>query len=57
VKPYSGLSYPRLAKIYDLVGQLEEEQLEGTRVEWGVWNGGSAAIVTKRIRQNPNRHL
>jgi hypothetical protein len=57
VKPYSGLSYPRLAKIYELVKRIEYEQLEGTCVECGVWNGGSAGIVADRIRQNPLRHL
>lgn len=57
VKPYSGLSYARLSKIYDLVQKIEERHFPGNFVECGVWNGGSAAIAAALSRQNPQRHL
>lgn len=57
VKPYSGLSYSRLAKIYELAVQIETENIAGACVECGVWNGGSAAIVAELTKQNAEREL
>ncbi|MCP4367778.1 MAG: macrocin O-methyltransferase [Deltaproteobacteria bacterium] len=57
VKPYSGLSYPRLAQIYELAMHIEEKKFDGAFVECGVWNGGSAAIVAELAKHNRRRHL
>ncbi|MFC1964478.1 TylF/MycF/NovP-related O-methyltransferase [Chloroflexota bacterium] len=45
VKPYTMLSYPRLAMLHDLAFHLEERKINGSFVECGAWNGGSGGIV------------
>lgn len=45
VIPYTMLTYPRLAKLYEIAKTLESEKLQGNFVECGVWKGGSAGIV------------
>ncbi|GAK57008.1 macrocin-O-methyltransferase domain protein [Candidatus Vecturithrix granuli] len=57
VKPYSGLSYARLAQIYNLAQQIEATNFSGAFVECGVWNGGSAAIMAELAKHNRERHV
>ena len=57
VKPYTMLSYPRLSMLYDLAFHLEERKINGSFVECGVWNGGSAGIVAAVAKHNKNRHV
>lgn len=57
VKPYSMLSYPRLSKIYDLSAYLEKNKIEGSFVECGAWNGGSAAIMAVIAKDNKKRRI
>lgn len=46
VKPYTMLGYLRLSKLYELASNLEERKIPGSFVECGVWNGGSAGIIS-----------
>ena len=55
VKPYTMLGYPRLSKLYELSSLLEEKEVKGAFVECGVWNGGSAGIISKVARDNKNQ--
>lgn len=57
VKPYTMLSYPRLAMLYDLASNLEGRKINGSFVECGVWNGGSAGIIAAVAKRNRNRHV
>lgn len=57
VMPYTMLSYLRLSKLYEAACHLQREKIGGNFVECGVWNGGSAAMVTAAIAKNDkNRH-
>lgn len=52
---YTMLSYPRLSKLYEAACQLHKERIDGSFVECGVWNGGSAGIVAAAQNDN-SRH-
>lgn len=54
LKPYTMLSYPRLANLYEVASVLEREGIEGSLVQCGVWNGGSAGLIAT---VSPNREL
>lgn len=56
VRPYTMLSYPRLSKLYEVARRLHEEGINGSFVECGVWNGGSAGIVAAAVKNDENRH-
>jgi len=56
VRPYALMTYPRLAKMYEITTHLEREKIDGSFVECGVCNGGSAGIIAKVAEHNPNRH-
>ncbi len=57
VAPYTMLDYSRLSKLYELASYVEVRNVQGSVVECGVWNGGSAAVLAWAIRQNQRRHL
>lgn len=51
VKPfYSQLSAPRLVNLYQLIQKIRDLKIEGDIVECGVWNGGSAAVLGKALK-------
>ncbi len=50
VKPYTLLSYRRLSNLYEQALNLEKNGIEGSFVECGVWNGGSAGIIARVAR-------
>ena len=57
VKPkYTMVSVKRLINLYELVQRVNAIHLPGDIVECGVWNGGSAAIMSAACRDNKN-HL
>jgi len=56
-RSYTQLSYPRLSKLYEKASYLEREKINGSFVECGVWNGGSAGIIASVARYNKNRHI
>lgn len=57
VKPkYTMVSVKRLINLYNLVRQVNATDLPGDIVECGVWNGGSAAIMSAAGRDD-NKHL
>ncbi len=47
IKPYTLLRYARLSALYDAARALSEGGPEGARAECGVWNGGSAGLMTR----------
>ena len=49
VKPYTKLSFRRLAKLYELASKAPP----GAVVECGVWNGGSAAMMAHAAPDRP----
>ncbi len=51
IKPYSYMNYANLSKLYDLAAALESSGLEGSTVECGVLNGGSAALLAAVARR------
>jgi hypothetical protein len=57
VRPYTMLSYPRLAMLYNLASNLEANETNGSFVECGVWNGGSGGIIAEMAKHNKNRHI
>ena len=57
VKPYTMLSYLRLSKLYEAASSLEKEGIDGSFVECGVCNGGSAGIIAAVAKHNNNRHI
>ena len=56
-KPYTKLGYLKLSALYDMSACLEKEKLAGNFVECGVWNGGSAAIMSYVVRNNNERNI
>ncbi|MBI1973351.1 class I SAM-dependent methyltransferase [Candidatus Micrarchaeota archaeon] len=56
VKPYSMVSYARLSRLYDAARLLERERVEGSIVECGVCNGGSAGLLAAAVRKG-ERHV
>jgi len=56
VSLYTMLSYPRLSKLYEVACHLQREKINGSFVECGVWNGGSAGMVAAPARNDKNRH-
>jgi len=57
VQPYTLISYPRLSKLYEKATYLERKKINGSFVEGGVFNGGSAGIITSIAKHNKNRHI
>jgi O-methyltransferase len=57
VQPYTMLRYRRLSMLYDIATHLERKGIDGSFVECGVWNGGSAGLVAKVAEHNGNRHI
>jgi len=57
VAPYTMLDYSRLSKLYELASYVEIRNIQGSVVECGVWNGGSAGVLASAIKHNPQRHL
>src|SRR6266851_5309497 len=55
VRPYTLLSYQRLSKLYELASDLERERIDGSFVECGVWNGGSAGVISRAAQPNIER--
>ncbi len=48
IKPYTMVEYPRLASMYDIMIESERfNDIEGTIVECGTWNGGYALLMNK----------
>ncbi len=45
VRPYTMLTAARLETVYDQVLYLEENRIEGSFVECGVWRGGCAGLM------------
>ena len=54
VRPYTMLLYARLSALYEAARRLEKEGIEGSFVECGVWNGGSAGVVAAVAKE---RHI
>lgn len=46
VNEYTTLSYARLDKLYEIASALEKRKITGSFVECGVWNGGSAGVIS-----------
>ena len=57
VRPFTLLSYPRLAAIHELAEGLERDGIRGAFAELGVCNGGSAAVMAHAARRNASRHV
>jgi O-methyltransferase len=57
VQPYTMLRYRRLSALYDIGTHLESKRIDGSFVECGAWNGGSAGLVAKLAEHNGNRHI
>jgi len=57
VKPYTLLSYSRLAKLYELALLIEKTSVQGDFVECGVCNGGSAGLVANIFKNNAARDI
>ncbi|HZX14100.1 MAG TPA: TylF/MycF/NovP-related O-methyltransferase [Thermodesulfobacteriota bacterium] len=57
VRSYTQLSYPRLSNLYEKATYLERERINGSFVECGVCDGGSAGIISSVTRHNKNRHI
>lgn len=57
VQPYTLTTYPRLSKIYEKAVRLEREKINGSFVECGVCNGGSAGIIASVAKHNENRQI
>lgn len=55
--PYTLLSYPRLSKLYETASRLEKGRINGSFVECGVRNGGSASIIAAVAKNNKSRHI
>lgn len=45
IRPYTGLSYPKLSNLYEIAFRMEREKIRGSFVECGVKNGGSAGVI------------
>jgi O-methyltransferase len=55
-KPYTMVDYPRLEKAYSLIDEAERyDDIPGTIVECGSWNGGYAAIMNAASERNGHR--
>jgi hypothetical protein len=46
-----------LSKLYELASNLERENIDGSFVECGVWNGGSAGIISLVAEGGRGRHV
>ncbi len=57
VKSHTLLSYPKLSSLYEIASYLEREKIDGSFVECGVMNGGSAGIIASVAKHNRNRHI
>jgi hypothetical protein len=57
VKPYTLITYARLSELYEKAVSLEKKQINGSFVECGVCNGGSAGILSWVARHNRNRRI
>lgn len=55
--PYSQCSVYKLSALYETALSLERENIEGSFVECGVRNGGSAGVMATPARNNPGRHV
>lgn len=56
VKPFTMIAYRRLSVLYEHVLLIEKENVQGSFVELGVCNGGSAGIIASIGNHNANRH-
>ena len=57
VKPYTMITYPRLSELYEKVAFLETQNMQGSFVELGVCNGGSAGIMASISSHNLKRSI
>jgi hypothetical protein len=57
VQPYTMIGYRRLSKLYDKAAYLERKQINGSFVECGVHNGGSAGIISSVAKDNGKRNV
>lgn len=57
VSSYTMLSFQRLSKLYDIVLDLEKKGVNGSFVECGVCNGGSAGIIAAAAGHNRGRNI
>ncbi|HEX9665140.1 MAG TPA: TylF/MycF/NovP-related O-methyltransferase [Thermodesulfobacteriota bacterium] len=57
VRPYTQITYPRLSKLYEKATWIERKEIDGSFVECGVCNGGSAGLIASVAKRNKNRHI
>ena len=57
VKPYTGLSYPRLSKLHEIASNIVKARVDGNFVECGVCDGGSAGLLAYVARHNRNCNI
>lgn len=57
ITPYTMLTYPRMAMLHKYATLFDHTAVDGTFVECGVWNGGSAAVVGLGTKNDRNRQI
>lgn len=57
IKPYTMISWVRLASLYDLAQETQKNEIGGCVVECGVWNGGSSAMLGRVFSMPTSRDL
>jgi len=57
IRPYTMLGYPRLSNLYHIASYLQRKKINGSFVECGVWNGGSAGAIAAVSKNDGNRHI
>lgn len=57
VQPYTMLSPLRMSRLYRAACKLNTQEIEGSFVECGVWNGGSAAILASIAQRYQSRDV
>lgn len=57
VRPYTMVTYPRLAKLYEIGLHLEKEGISGSFVECGTCNGGTAGVIASTSKNNKARDI
>lgn len=46
IKPWSMINYPRLSRLYDLMREVDKNNVPGSIVVCGAWEGGSGALLS-----------
>jgi O-methyltransferase len=57
VRPYTMITFRRLATLYKLASRLERDKISGSYIECGVRNGGSAAVIAAAAAKNKDRQV